>query len=45
MTRETLPDFSGVYLMKYLPGGLVYLTDEHIGRNALRFEGEMGGAR
>lgn len=35
----------GVYLMKYLPGGRVYLTDEHIGRNALRFEGEMGGAR
>ena len=35
----------GVYLMKYLPGGLVYLTDEHIGRNALRFEGELGGAR
>lgn len=34
----------GVYLMEHLPGGRVYLTDEHIGRNALRFERETGGA-
>ena len=85
MTRETLPDFSGVYadehelrdraqeqgfvvvygcrlfgrqvlhiegdgrkgvyLMEYLSGGRVYLTDEHIGRNALRFAREIGGTR
>lgn len=87
MTRETLPDFSGVYadefelcdrakeqgfmvvygcrlfgrqvlhietedahqrgvyLMKHLPGGRVYLTDDRIGRNAIRFERETGGAR
>ena len=32
----------GVYLMEYLPGGRVYLTDDRIGHNALRFE---GGAR
>lgn len=32
----------GVYLMKYLPGGHVYLTDDLIGHNAIRFE---GGAR
>jgi len=34
--------WKGVYLMEHLPGGRVYLTDKHIGRNALRFVKEIG---
>ena len=35
----------GVYLMEHLQGGRVYLTDDRIGHNAIRFERGTGGAR